>query len=48
MTMPASALDRSDLDALAQLCTRAVADPPSGEELDGALFAPDQPAAVLG
>lgn len=47
MTMPA-ALDRSDLDALAQLCTRAVADPPSRQELDGALFAPDQPATVLG
>ncbi len=41
-------LDRSDLAALADLCARAVADAPSHEELDGALFAPDQPAAVLG
>ena len=44
----APSLDRSDLAALADLCARAVADPPSRQELDGALFAPDQPAAVLG
>ncbi len=41
-------LGRADLGAIAQLCQRAVADPPSEEELDGALFASDQPAMVLG
>ena len=34
--------------ALAQLCQRSLADPPSAAELDGALFAQDQPAVVLG
>jgi predicted N-acetyltransferase YhbS len=41
-------LGRADLGAMAQLCLRAVADPPSEDELDGALFASDQPAVVLG
>ncbi len=41
-------LGRRDLDALAQLCERAVADPPSAGELEGALFSVDQPAVVLG
>jgi predicted N-acetyltransferase YhbS len=41
-------LERADLGRIAALCGRAVADAPSSEELDGALFAPDQPAAILG
>jgi predicted N-acetyltransferase YhbS len=41
-------LGRADLGAMAQLCLRAVADPPSEDELEGALFASDQPAVVLG
>ena len=41
-------LGRADLGAIAELCRRAVADPPSEEELDGALFTSDQPAVVLG
>jgi predicted N-acetyltransferase YhbS len=35
-------------DGIARLCGRAMADPPSSDELDGSLFAPDQPAAVFG
>jgi len=41
-------LDRGDLGGVARLCERAVADPPSLGELDGALFADDQPTVVLG
>jgi len=41
-------LGRADLGAIARLCTRAVADPPSSAELEGALFTEDQPAAVFG
>ncbi len=51
MTAPAfgiGALDHSALEAIADLCQRAVVDAPSVEELEGALFAPEQPATVLG
>jgi GNAT superfamily N-acetyltransferase len=41
-------LGPSDLDAIAQLCGRGLADTPSAEELDGALFALEQPVAVIG
>ena len=41
-------LGRGDLGDVAALCGRAVADPPSPEEIEGALFADDQPAVVLG
>ena len=41
-------LDRSDLPAIADLCRRGVPDCPSTAELDGALFAPEQPAVVRG
>jgi predicted N-acetyltransferase YhbS len=34
--------------AIAALCERSLADPPSAAELDGALFAEEQPAVVLG
>ena len=44
----AERLGRSDLDAISQLCRRAVVDPPSAEELDGALFRNDQRVVVLG
>jgi GNAT superfamily N-acetyltransferase len=46
-TAPAR-LGRSDLEAIAQLCRRAVVAPPSVDELDGALFAERQAAVVLG
>jgi GNAT superfamily N-acetyltransferase len=36
------------LDLVAALCGRAISDAPSVNELEGALFAPDQPATVLG
>jgi GNAT superfamily N-acetyltransferase len=36
------------LEQMTALCARAVVDPPSADELDGALFAPEQPVAVLG
>ncbi|HEY6471310.1 MAG TPA: GNAT family N-acetyltransferase [Acidimicrobiales bacterium] len=48
MSAPPAQLGRRDLDAIADLCARALTDPPSAEELDGALFAEDQPAVVLG
>ena len=35
-------------EAVADLCARSLADPPSAEELRGALYAPDQPAVVRG
>ncbi len=41
-------LDRANLGAIAQLCWRAVANPPSEDELEGALYTSDQPAVVLG
>jgi GNAT superfamily N-acetyltransferase len=41
-------LDRSSLAAIAELCRRGVADSPSVDELDDALFAPEQPAIVRG
>jgi predicted N-acetyltransferase YhbS len=49
MTATAAArLDRSDLEAIAQLCRRAVVSPPSVDELGGALFTEQQPAVVMG
>jgi GNAT superfamily N-acetyltransferase len=41
-------LGPSDLRALAELCRRSLADAPSADELDGALFATEQAAVVLG
>jgi GNAT superfamily N-acetyltransferase len=41
-------LGRDRLPEIDRLCRRGVADAPSLDELEGALFAPDQPAAVLG
>jgi GNAT superfamily N-acetyltransferase len=41
-------LDGSNLGAIAALCRRGLPDPPSETELGDALFAPDQPAVVLG
>lgn len=45
---PFALLDRSDLDAISRLCRASVADHLSTDELDGTLFAPDQPATVWG
>lgn len=41
-------LDRSALAAIADLCRRGIADSPSAAELDGVLFAAEQPAIVRG
>jgi GNAT superfamily N-acetyltransferase len=41
-------LDRTSLPAIAALCERSLRDAPSVDELEGALFAPDQPAIVRG
>jgi GNAT superfamily N-acetyltransferase len=41
-------LDRSDLTGIAALCRRGVPDAPSVDELEGALFAPGQPAVIRG
>ncbi len=41
-------LDRSALPAIAELCRRGIVDAPSIDELDGALFAAEQPAVVRG
>jgi predicted N-acetyltransferase YhbS len=41
-------LGPSDLEAITALCARSITDSPSTEELRDALFAPDQPAVVLG
>jgi GNAT superfamily N-acetyltransferase len=41
-------LDRSALPAVSALCERSLPDAPSTDELDGALFAPDQPALLRG
>ena len=46
-TAPAR-LGRGDLEGIAHLCQRSVVSPPSVDELDGALFAEQQPAVVLG
>jgi predicted N-acetyltransferase YhbS len=45
---PPARLGRSDVDAIAELCRRAVAAPPSVDELEGTLFAEQQPAVVMG
>jgi GNAT superfamily N-acetyltransferase len=41
-------LDRDALAGIAALCARSMPDPPTFDELDGALFAPLQPAVVRG
>jgi len=41
-------LGRDALDDIAALCTRAIADPPSVDEIAGSLFTADQPAVVRG
>ena len=41
-------LDGSNLAAIATLCRRGLADPPSEAELGDALLAPDQPAQLFG
>ena len=35
-------------DAIAALCTRALVDPPTADEIRATLFAPDQPSTVRG
>lgn len=45
---PLDLLDHHALDALAALCRRSLPDPPATDELEGALFAPDQPALIRG
>ena len=46
-TAPAR-LGRSDLEGITRLCRRAVVSPPSVDELEGSLFAEQQPAVVMG
>jgi GNAT superfamily N-acetyltransferase len=41
-------LDRGALSEISALCERGVKNPPTIEELDGALFAPDEPVTVRG
>jgi GNAT superfamily N-acetyltransferase len=41
-------LDRAALAEIASLCARGIRDAPSADELEAALFAPDQPATVRG
>jgi GNAT superfamily N-acetyltransferase len=41
-------LGHDDLDAIARLCDRTLTGGPSAEELEGALFAEDQPAVIFG
>ncbi len=41
-------LGPSERESIAQLCSRSMTDPPSIDELDGSLFAPDQPAVIFG
>src|SRR4051812_48268645 len=41
-------LGRDALPDIADLCTRAIAQPPTIDELDATLFAPEQPAVVRG
>lgn len=45
---PEARLRRSDLEAIAHLVGRSIAVPPSADELDGSLFAEQQPAVVMG
>ena len=45
---PLDQLDAGAIPAIAELCRRGLTDPPSADELAGALFAPDQPAMVRG
>jgi predicted N-acetyltransferase YhbS len=47
-TVPLDELDRSAVAGIADLCRRALADPPSAGELEQCLFAPEQPAIVRG
>lgn len=39
--------DRSDLEAIVQLCERSITAPPAAKELEDALFAPEQPATIF-
>jgi predicted N-acetyltransferase YhbS len=48
MSISVDHLDRSALERVSRLCRRAIVNAPSSAELDGALFAPDQPVVVLG
>jgi GNAT superfamily N-acetyltransferase len=41
-------LGEEDVPAIAELCRRALSDPPADDEIERALFAPDQPATVRG
>lgn len=41
-------LGRDALSAVAALCRRSLPDAPTADELEGAIFAPDQPAVVRG
>jgi len=41
-------LGPDDVDAIAALCARSLADAPAADEIAGALFAPDQPTKVRG
>ena len=41
-------LERSSLAAIADLCQRGISQSPTVDELDGSLFAPEQPAIVRG
>src|SRR5207253_1872974 len=47
-SLPLDRLGAGELAAIAELCRRGVSDPPAADELEGALFAPDQPATVRG
>jgi GNAT superfamily N-acetyltransferase len=46
--MELTPLGPSDVDVIAALCRRSLADPPQPDELAACLFAPDQPATVRG
>lgn len=46
MSTPVRA-ERSDFPAIVRLCQRAIAAPPSAQELEDALFAPEQPATLF-
>jgi mycothiol synthase len=48
MTETIEPLAVADLPAIAALCARSLTDPPAEGELERTLFAPDQPATVLG
>jgi GNAT superfamily N-acetyltransferase len=45
---PLDPLGKDSVDAIAALCSRALADPPAADEIEGCLFAPDQPSTVRG